>query len=83
MNELSFDSMEELNEKLSSNQEWKKVRHFSVLQDVFLCVSLVCATIQIQFNIIHPILRIAFLITGLASLVFNHISKETFQKHFT
>lgn len=89
MNEMKYDKMvdeadlDKLNEKLAENPAWQKVRRFSVLQDIFLCVSLGSATIHITFDAGHPYWAIAFLAAGILSLVFGGISMKIFRDYFT
>ena len=88
MNSMDIDMMSDekdldsVNEALEKNPAWQKVRRLSVLQDVFLCVSLGSAIIYITFDVGHPYWCIAFLIAGLMSLVFGGISMKNFQEHF-
>ena len=80
---VNVKSWDELNDKLVKNPAWQKVRRFSVLQDIFLCVSLGSATIQIIFYSDHPYWKITFLVAGLLSLIFGSISMKTFRDYFT
>lgn len=75
-------SWDELNNKLAENPMWQKVRRFSILQDIFLCVSFGSAGIHITFDPGHPYWSVAFLVAGLMSLVFGGISMKIFREYF-
>lgn len=88
MNKMDYDKVvdaknwDELNEKLAKNPMWQKVRRFSILRDIFLCVSLGSALIYTTFDAGHPYWSIAFLIAGFLSLVFGGISMKIFREYF-
>lgn len=79
---INVRNFDELNAKLANNPAWQKVRWFSALQELFLVVALIFATIKTAFAFYEPFWSFAFLIFGILSVVFGRISMNTFRDHF-
>lgn len=79
---VAAQDFDRLNEALHDNPAWQKVRRFSVLQDIFLCISLGSAIIHIIFDSDHPFWAIVFLLAGILSLVFGRFSMNIFREYF-